>query len=136
MAFSGFSFTTARGSVRLRFDEEISVEVGGRYFTLDLPMPRSVSVSDELLLFVMEGEGDNLLAYTLLGDFAFSLSSLGIEQTVLSGSVMSSAEAIRFLSRHPEVKVVADHTYYLVTTETYQTYLVDLTAREVVFLKN
>ena len=133
MALTSFSFVTARGSVRLRFDEEVSVEALGRFFTLEISAPTSVSVSDEYLLFVFDGEGDNFVAYTLFGDRAFSSSELGIEKTLLGGSVMTAAEAIRFLSRYPDVQVVADHTYYLATTVDYQMILVDLTARCVVF---
>lgn len=133
MALEKFSFTTARGSVRLSFGEEVTVEALGRYFALDIPAPRSVAVSDELLLFVSDTDGDNFSAYTLGGEFAFGLSQLGVSETLLGGSVMSAAEAIRFLSRYPDTKVIADHSYYLATTVTYKMILLDLTAREVVY---
>ena len=133
MALTSFSYLTARGSVRLRFDDGVSVEAGGRYFTLEIPEPISVSVSDQYLLFVLDKEGDNLAAYTFDGEFAFSLSMLGIEDTLIGGSLLSAGEAIRFLSRYPDVKVIADHTYYLATTRTYGMILLDLVAREVAF---
>ena len=133
MALQNFSFTTSRGSVRLSFGEEVAVEALGRYFTLAISAPRSIAVSDELLLFVTDTDGDNFSAYTLGGEFAFGLSQLGVKETLLGGSVMSAAEAIRFLSRYPDTKAAADHSYYLATTATYKMLLLDLTAREVVY---
>lgn len=135
MALSSFSYVTARGSVRLRFDDGVSVEAFGRYFTLDIPTPLSVAVSERYLLFVLDGEGDNLAAYSFDGEYAFGLSFFGVEETLIGGSVMTAAEAIRFLSRYPDVKVVADHGYYLATTVGYGLLLLDLDAREVVFRK-
>lgn len=133
MALASFSFLTAKGSVRMRFDDGVSVEVLGHYFTLDIGVPLAVSVSDGYLLFVLDKEGDNLCAYTLMGDYAFSLADLGLDATLIGGSVMSAPEAIRFLSRYPDVKVAQDHTYYLATTNEYKMLLVDLDTKEIAF---
>ena len=76
MALQSFGFLTAKGSVRLRFDDGVSVEARGRYFTPGLDDVIGVSVSDDYLLFILDKEGDNLAAYTMTGEFAFSLSDL------------------------------------------------------------
>ena len=133
MALQSFGFLTAKGSVRLRFDDGVSVEARGRYFTPDLDDVIGVSVSDDYLLFILDKEGDNLAAYTLTGEFAFSLSDLGIDESLIAGSVMTAPETIRFLSRYPDVKVAADHTYYLATTREYKMILLDLDTKEIVF---
>ncbi len=133
MALTSFSYLTARGSVRLRFDDGVSVEACGRYFTLDIPTPISVSVSESYLVFVLDKEGDNLAAYTFAGEFAFGLSFFGSSDTLIGGSAMTAGEAIRFLSRYPDVKAVADHTYYLATTKDYKMLLLDLDTKAVVF---
>ena len=82
MAVPCVNFLTRTGSVRIRFDNGVSVEAKGRYFTLDIESPLAVSVSDCHLLFILDKEGDNLAAYTMAGEFAFSLADFGIERGV------------------------------------------------------
>ena len=134
MALTSLNFLTGnKRSVRIRFDEGVSVEAYGRYFSLDIPTPIAVSVSDNYILFVLDKEGDNLAAYTFDGAFAFGLSELGVTDSLLSGSVMTAEDAVLFLSRYPEAEVVVDHTYYLATTRDYRMLWIDLDARELFF---
>ncbi|MBR2986827.1 MAG: hypothetical protein IKC63_02285 [Clostridia bacterium] len=128
------NFLTKSGRVvRLRFDDGISVEAYGQYFTLDHKDPVSVSVSDTHLILVLEGEGDNLVAYTLDGRAAFTLSTLGVSDTLIGGTVMTPQDAMLFCSRYPELSLVRDHTYYLATTVDYRMIWIDLDVGEVIF---
>ena len=133
MALQSFGFLTAKGSVRLRFDDGVSVEARGRYFTPGLDDVIGVSVSDDYLLFILDKEGDNLAAYTLTGELAFSLSDLGIDESLIAGSVMTAAEVAISLSRYPDAPALDDHIYYLATTKDYRMLWFDLNTGSLIY---
>ena len=119
MALKTMNFISGGQSVRLRFDGGVSVEAKGHYFTLDIEEPLAVSVSDRHIVFVLDRDSDNLMACTLDGCYAFGLSSFGLNEQIITGSVMTAGEAIVALSRYPQAEIVKDHTYYLATTASY-----------------
>ena len=133
MAVPCVNFLTRTGSVRIRFDNGVSVEAKGRYFTLDIEAPLAVSVSDGHLLFILDKEGDNLAAYTMAGEFAFSLADFGIDESLIAGSVMTAAEVAISLSRYPDAPALDDHIYYLATTKDYRMLWFDLNTGSLIY---